>query len=487
MYEVSLKKTVAWVSAIACGAVLTACATDDYAPAAAAAASEPVLATAPQTQHYRAVRASELIGKPLRNAHGDYLGQIGDLVLDMSTGDVRYAVVSTGPQGTGRFYLVPARSFMARSESDVGLDITPAELTRYQSWRSNQWPSMRDTAFWNDMDRLYGFSEARAGTYYDRWSELAGRTVYDRSGHHLGQIRDLIINLTSERVHYAVISFEPGVAAADRLYAVPLYAFMAPRDRANRLVLNLAPAQIAALESFDVYHWPRLNEPAYVTRIDRYFATAFPLADVTSFERLDTNHDGFLSKAELAPLGMTTDSSGRYVLRTTQSASALFHRLDIDHDGFLTRSEAEPTLSAASFDRLDTNRDGFLSIGEATPELAVLASSDRNVLSFDSLDRDHDGFLSKAEAAPLFGGTTVVRVPRSSPPAVVSFDSLDRDHDGFISRDEARAAWGANASVFDRYDTNQDGFLSRAEADPLLRSGIGASSGEPVHRTIIVH
>jgi Ca2+-binding EF-hand superfamily protein len=365
------------------------------------------------------------------------------------------------------------------------LDIRAAELTRYHSWRPAEWPRLRDRAFWDDMDHRYGFSSTRAA-YYDRWSELAGRTVYDQGGRHIGQIRDLVINLADDRVHYAVVSFDPSVAAAGRFYAVPLYAFVPPRDGANRLVLNMQPARIASLESFDAYRWPQINEPAYVTRIDRYFVTAFPQTDVISFERLDTNHDGFLSKAELAPLGMTTDASGRYVLRTTQNASALFHRLDVDHDGFLTRSEAEPVISAASFDRMDTNRDGFLSIGEATPELASFAASDRNVLTFDALDKDRDGFLSKAEAAPLFGGVTVVTIPRGSAPAVVSFDALDLNRDGFISREEARAAWGANASVFDRYDTNRDGFLSRAEADPLLRSGIGVSSGDVVHRTIVV-
>lgn len=493
MNELTVKKTVAGVGAIAlplvCGALLSSCATDEYAPAGNAIAATPVVVNVPQTANYHALRASDLIGRPVRNARGDYLGDIGDLVLDMSTGDVRYAVISTAraPNSGGRLYAVPMRSFVSRVNDDMTLAVTPAELTRYRSWPRDRWPGMHDMAFWSDIDRVYGYSTVHPGSYYDRWSQLAGKDVRDARGYHVGWLRDLVVNVNAQKVHYAVVSFEPGVAAADRLYAVPLYAFMPPRDSANRLVLDMDSSQIARLESFDAAHWSQINEPAYVTRIDRYFVTAFPVA--TSFEQLDVNKDGFLSKAELAPLGLTTDANGRYVIRAAHNPSAVFHRLDVDHDGFLTRVEAEPMLRSmpgTTFDRLDTNRDGFLSVGEAMPALASIARSDRYAISFDELDRDRDGFLTKAEAAPLFETAAVAVVPRVTQPVVMSFDSIDRNHDGFISREEAQAALGADAAAFDRYDSNQDGFLSRAEADLLLQSGVGASSGAVIHRTIIV-
>jgi hypothetical protein len=83
-----------------------------------------------------------------------------------------------------------------------------------------------------------------------------------------------------------------------------------------------------------------------------------------SFEHLDTNRDGFLSRAEAQSLmNVTRMSSGRWIIVTSRTAS--FENLDADRDGFLNRNEASPVMNAATFERHDTNRDGFLSRAEA--------------------------------------------------------------------------------------------------------------------------
>jgi hypothetical protein len=83
-----------------------------------------------------------------------------------------------------------------------------------------------------------------------------------------------------------------------------------------------------------------------------------------AFDRYDLNRDGFLSRSEAQPLmAMTRVSGGRWIVITTAS----FERMDVDRDGFLNRREAEPIMSGATFDRYDTNRDGFLSKSEAEP------------------------------------------------------------------------------------------------------------------------
>jgi Ca2+-binding EF-hand superfamily protein len=198
-------------------------------------------------------------------------------------------------------------------------------------------------------------------------------------------------------------------------------------------------------------------------------ATESPIA---SFDRLDTNRDGFLSRAELEPMGIQSSAS------VDSAATALFHRLDTNGDGFLSRGEAQATFAAipgASFDTADINRNGFLSLTEAMPHLRWLESRSRpGMLSFDTYDVNRDGFLSRAEADPLLRSTPVAdgRYVAGVP---MSFDRLDNNRDGFLSR--AEAAPMANAVTFDQFDADRDGFLSRIEADPLLRSGVGATPG----------
>jgi Ca2+-binding EF-hand superfamily protein len=198
---------------------------------------------------------------------------------------------------------------------------------------------------------------------------------------------------------------------------------------------------------------------------------------VAMFDRLDTNRDGFLSRAEAAPLNLPAGVAAVPV----ESAAEMFRRLDTNGDSFLSRAEAGATFNnvpGGSFDAFDTNRDGFISLTEATPHLQYLQSraAAPAVMSFESLDIDRDGFLSRAEAAPLMSSDRYAG-PRTLPAPVVTFESLDVNRDGFLSRAEAAAI--ANPLTFDRYDTNRDGFLSRTEADYLFRSGVGGTYGTP--------
>jgi len=190
------------------------------------------------------------------------------------------------------------------------------------------------------------------------------------------------------------------------------------------------------------------------------------------FDRLDLNRDGFLSRAELEPLGVTQN------VNVDSSAIALFNRLDTNRDGFLSRGEAEPTLAAipgASFAAADIDHNGFLSMSEAMPHLRWLESRGRpGVVSFEAYDANGDALLSRSEADPLMrwaqanDARYIARAPRT-------FDGLDANRDGFLSR--AEAATVANAATFDRYDANRDGFLSRYEADPLFGSNVGGTRG----------
>jgi hypothetical protein len=65
--------------------------------------------------------------------------------------------------------------------------------------------------------------------------------------------------------------------------------------------------------------------------------------DRASFDRLDENRDGYLTRAEMAARDASVDD---------------FSRLDSDRNGIISRGEW--LQSAASFERLDTNHDGRL-------------------------------------------------------------------------------------------------------------------------------
>jgi hypothetical protein len=191
------------------------------------------------------------------------------------------------------------------------------------------------------------------------------------------------------------------------------------------------------------------------------------------FDRLDTNRDGFLNRAELEPLGIVG------VPAQTESASVMFDRLDTNRDGFLSPAEAGNVFApipGGSFAGFDINRDGFLTRNEAMPHLQWLQNRQVGTApTFDAFDTNRDGFLNRAEAEPLLS-TTRYSEGRYvvGPISIGTFDRWDLDRDGFLNRREAASV--AEGSTFDRYDTNRDGFLSRSEADTLFGSrAVGAT------------
>ena len=194
------------------------------------------------------------------------------------------------------------------------------------------------------------------------------------------------------------------------------------------------------------------------------------------FDRLDTNRDGFLSRAELEPLGVVSAPA------QVETAAAMFDRLDTNRDGFLSPGEAGNVFApipGGSFAGFDANRDGFLTRAEAMPHLQWLQNRHAGTApTLDAYDMNRDGFLSRAEAEPLLALTRYSdgRYVVIGPTAAGSFDRWDLDRDGFLSRREADSL---APGMFDRHDTNRDGFLSRSEAEGLFGSGVGATSVHP--------
>jgi hypothetical protein len=71
------------------------------------------------------------------------------------------------------------------------------------------------------------------------------------------------------------------------------------------------------------------------------------------FDRLHNNHDGRIVAGERPQHGMRDGRGGRMA------------RLDADHDGRLSRTEVANSPMAQRFDQIDANHDGFVDRDEA--------------------------------------------------------------------------------------------------------------------------
>jgi hypothetical protein len=118
------------------------------------------------------------------------------------------------------------------------------------------------------------------------------------------------------------------------------------------------------------------------------------------FAAIDTNHDGVVSKAELAA------AEQKLVQQLTAARNQKMRE---------------------EFNKLDTNKDGKLTFDEfmaAAPPVRAAQTPDQII---QALDKNHDGKISADEFRA---------------PEIVKFDKADANHDGIVTPDEARAAAG---------------------------------------------
>jgi len=169
------------------------------------------------------------------------------------------------------------------------------------------------------------------------------------------------------------------------------------------------------------------------------------------FKQLDLNHDGVLTKDEIAT------SQAQFEDRMAKSApkrtAKMFDRLDTNHDGQITKADVDAARAA----RLA--RKGKPSAGRRSGSSAPFAQADAN----------RDGIVTRAEfEAATANGKIKVRHANMRGSAIVRlFDLADTNKDGRVSLDEAKQA---ALQHFDVADLNHDGVLTPDERRQASRS-----------------
>ncbi len=109
----------------------------------------------------------------------------------------------------------------------------------------------------------YDTSRGKAPEEFNKASGLIGMDVDNQQGEHLGHIKDIVIDLNSEKVSYAVLSTAPKALPIDeKLLAVPLNAFTLSSDQ-KHLVLNADKSKVDAAAGFSSKNWPNVGNPSW--------------------------------------------------------------------------------------------------------------------------------------------------------------------------------------------------------------------------------
>lgn len=223
----------------------------------------------------RDMRASEIIGKEVKDANNETLGDIEDLVIDIDNQRVSYVVMSVGGVlnlGDKQFAIPAERLQPGQRERDpLTIRLTRQELESAPGFQPDKRPNFSEETYRGAVDR-YFFKEETArhtpsGARLLSAEQLIGKDVNDRSARSAGEIEDLVVNFGSGRV-YAVLEVSNALNPRDKLVALPLKALSFPQRPDLDLLLNIDRPLIEKARGLAESGWPDVNSPNVRKQID---------------------------------------------------------------------------------------------------------------------------------------------------------------------------------------------------------------------------
>ena len=106
---------------------------------------------------------------------------------------------------------------------------------------------------------------------------LVGNDVYNHKDEDLGDIKEIMLDMRSGKVGYAVLSFGGFLGMGEKLFAVPWNALKLDTEN-KRFVLNVEKERLKLAPGFDKDKWPNMADQSWAKEIHSYYGTQ-PYAD----------------------------------------------------------------------------------------------------------------------------------------------------------------------------------------------------------------
>jgi sporulation protein YlmC with PRC-barrel domain len=104
-------------------------------------------------------------------------------------------------------------------------------------------------------------------------STLIHDKVVNLGGEDIGRIEELMVDVTTGRVAYAVLSFGGFLGIGNKLFALPWSALTVDETK-RRFVVNVTRDALDKIPGFDKGHWPDLNDLEYATGVYHQWSAA---------------------------------------------------------------------------------------------------------------------------------------------------------------------------------------------------------------------
>jgi sporulation protein YlmC with PRC-barrel domain len=237
-------------------------------------------------------RSAEIIGLPVMNKAGENLGKIDDLVIDMKSGEVRYAALAHGGVASigSKLFAVPFEkmTFMFGEPNKANsrhfmFEVSKDQLEKAPGFDSSHWPNVADAQWGTSIDKHYNVNrkeqirtDANAPKVaYEtvfRASKIKGMDVRNDHDENLGSVDEIVIDVTKGHVKYVALSFGSWFTGGNKLFAVPLSSFtLKHANEKTFLVTHVSQDALRNAPGFDKSHWPNTADVNWAKGIDSYY------------------------------------------------------------------------------------------------------------------------------------------------------------------------------------------------------------------------
>jgi len=111
------------------------------------------------------------------------------------------------------------------------------------------------------------------GPYVMAASTLEGDKVMCSDGKEAGKIKEIMLDVYTGRIAYAVMSVGGFLGIGDKLLALPWKALTLDTDR-KCFQLSVSSEAVKNAPGFDKDHWPAMADVAWASELHEYYSTA---------------------------------------------------------------------------------------------------------------------------------------------------------------------------------------------------------------------
>jgi sporulation protein YlmC with PRC-barrel domain len=100
---------------------------------------------------------------------------------------------------------------------------------------------------------------------------LIGNDVYNHQEESIGDIKEIMLDVASGTVSYAVLSFGSILGFGEKLFAVPWSALTLDTEN-KRFLLNISKERLQNAPGFDKDNWPNMADQTWKNDIQDYYS-----------------------------------------------------------------------------------------------------------------------------------------------------------------------------------------------------------------------